>query len=151
MTTLNALVLVLACVGLIPQEPAVQEREAKVEQNPLQGMWNVEEAWFNGKKMSVEQSKKRQLKFSDKGFTAYDSGKEGRTVKYTLGSKDEPRHIDLTTGSVGKPSYGLYEIEGDVLRICYSEPGAERPKELKSEPDSRLFLLVLKKVVEEKK
>lgn len=50
-----------------------------------------------------------------------------------------PREIDLRNGnSVG---FGIYELDGDSLKMIVCNPGAERPAELKGSRDAMLFTL----------
>jgi hypothetical protein len=41
---------------------------------------------------------------------------------------------------------GIYELEGDKLRICFAKPGAkERPTRIETKPDSGQSLTVYKR------
>ena len=42
------------------------------------------------------------------------------------------------------------KIKGDVLRVCFGEPGKPRPKELKSQEGSDVVLITLKRVKSKK-
>jgi uncharacterized protein (TIGR03067 family) len=54
---------------------------------------------------------------------------------YTLDSSQSPKTIDyaITQGaSKGKTQYGIYELDGELLRICYAGPGKPRPSDFTS-------------------
>jgi uncharacterized protein (TIGR03067 family) len=34
--------------------------------------------------------------------------------------------------AAGKPALGIYALDGDTLKICYTMPGGERPKDFDS-------------------
>jgi uncharacterized protein (TIGR03067 family) len=51
----------------------------------------------------------------------------------------KPREIDLRNGhAVG---FGIYEIDGDSLKLVVRDPGTERPSTFKGSPDGMLFTL----------
>ena len=62
---------------------------------------------------------------------------------FSVDSTKEPKEIDMTSGN--GVSRGIYEFQNDQLRICYGKPGANRPKEFATKPNSDLKLLVLKR------
>jgi uncharacterized protein (TIGR03067 family) len=53
-------------------------------------------------------------------------------LEFTSDSSQSPKTIDYlnTAGSnKGKTQHGIYEFDGDLLKICVSAPGAVRPTE----------------------
>jgi uncharacterized protein (TIGR03067 family) len=110
----------------------------------IKGKWEVVSAMFNGDE-SVG-LKGRVLEFGDKEFTAYEGDKKGRTIGFTLDAAANPKQIDLSRGNDGAKALGIYSIEKDELKLCYGEPGAERPKKFESPAGDKVFLLVLKRV-----
>lgn len=67
---------------------------------------------------------------------------------YRLGSTGRMRTLD-SMGTAGEPRgksfLGIYEVQGDTLRWCVSNPGRPRPEEFASRPGGGQFLLVLKR------
>jgi uncharacterized protein (TIGR03067 family) len=56
-------------------------------------------------------------------------------ARYTLDATQNPKTIDyaITDGaSKGKTQYGIYEMDGELLRICYAGPGKSRPTDFTS-------------------
>jgi uncharacterized protein (TIGR03067 family) len=52
----------------------------------------------------------------------------------------------LDGGFKGKTNLGLYQLEGDTLKLCMpNEPTEERPTKLASPEGSDLILMTLKK------
>ena len=54
---------------------------------------------------------------------------------FTLDPSHSPPHIDYVNRSGknnGKAQAGIYEIEGNTLRICVAPPGGARPKDFTS-------------------
>ena len=89
---------------------------------------------------------KMRLEF--KGNKVIPSRGEGKTedpAEFTLDSKAKPKAIDIKPpkGSE-KLVLGIYELDGDTLKICFNED-AKRPKEFASAEGSRTVLLILKR------
>jgi uncharacterized protein (TIGR03067 family) len=61
-------------------------------------------------------------------------------VEFTSDSSKSPKTIDYV--SKGKTQLGIYEFEGDVLKVCVSAPGSPRPAEFKSIPGDGRTLTV---------
>ncbi len=63
---------------------------------------------------------------------------------YQLDPSTTPWSIDIE-GFAGKDSAktrtyrGIYEIDGDLLRICYAESGSKRPTKFESDGNNNLF------------
>lgn len=54
---------------------------------------------------------------------------------FTLDASQSPKHIDYVNRSgknKGKAQAGIYEIDGNTLRICVAPPGGARPKDFTS-------------------
>jgi uncharacterized protein (TIGR03067 family) len=109
----------------------------------LKGKWEIVTASFDGKESAG--LKGRVIIFDEKEFTTYDGNKKGRTISFTVDGATNPRHIDLERGADGVKALGIFTIGKDELKICYGEPGAERPAKFVSPAGDKLFLLVLKR------
>src|SRR5205823_4754039 len=77
----------------------------------------------------------------------YGSGEIEGTLKIDAAKK--PKTIDLSMN--GEDRLGIYEIDGDTLKICYNDPGEERPKEFKSKEDTKISLSAYKRVKDKDK
>jgi uncharacterized protein (TIGR03067 family) len=42
----------------------------------------------------------------------------------------------------GKEAQGIYLLEGDTLKICYTMPGQKRPTAFESLPGSKAYLMI---------
>jgi uncharacterized protein (TIGR03067 family) len=63
-------------------------------------------------------------------------------VTFDLSKTPKQFDIDHRFGDV---ALAIYTIEKDTLKICYAEPGADRPTKFESPAGERVFLLVLKR------
>ncbi len=125
-----------ACLLLLPQ--SVEARAANADQEKLQGKWKVESFEFNGAPVDALIDAVREFK-DDKYTLTPASGEVFRgTVK--LDPSKKPKQIDLELSD--RTLKGIYEIDGDTLKIGYVLEGDERPTELVSKPDSGVVLVV---------
>ena len=75
------------------------------------------------------------------------------TIKgtYKIDPAANPKAME-TTASTGpykdKPLLGIYELDGDSLKICYAAPGKDRPTEFNSKAGSGWILTVHKRLKE---
>ena len=136
-----ALVLILLPAGLMAQD---KKPGPAADVAALKGKWKIISAQFDGKEPG--QAGERTLEFAEKDFTAYDGKKKIRTLNYSLDSSAKPPRINLTRAGTDVKSLGIYQLDGDDLKICYGEPGAERPVRMESNEGKKNFLLILKRV-----
>ena len=76
-------------------------------------------------------------------------GKDVETGKLKIDAGKKPKVADLVPGDgpqKGITIPGVYEIKGDELRVCSSDPGKDRPTELSSKKSSGWTLTTLKRV-----
>jgi uncharacterized protein (TIGR03067 family) len=62
---------------------------------------------------------------------------------FKLDATQSPKTIDsVLAGQEGKPIPGIYEFDGDKLRICAAPPGKPRPKDFEARLGSQHTLVV---------
>ena len=140
MCRILSLAIVLAAL------PAFADDKKPATDAALKGKWQVSAAKFNG--AESDNLKGPVLLFDEKEFSTYDGDTKGRTIAFTLDPKAEPKRIDLNAGVEGKKALGIYSVTKDELKICYGEPGADRPAKFGSNAGSKVFLLVLKRITD---
>lgn len=125
--------------------------KSAIEKEPkkFQGTWTIESSVTGGQEVPREQLKeflvifegdKHTLKFGDKVFQVgtqkIDPSKSPKTIDVTM-----------TEGpSKGTVMLGIYEIDGDTLKVCFDPEGKKRPTEFKSAAGSQNFVNVHKRV-----
>jgi uncharacterized protein (TIGR03067 family) len=143
----SACLLVLAffvTAGLVQGDDAQKERER------LQGTWELTGAVGGGKPVPPEKVKGVRVVFSGEQMSLVSPGDEPkREFTFKLDPTAKPKAIDLTAldgGFKGKTNPGIYQLEGDTLKLCMrNEPTKERPAKLASPEGSDLILMTLKK------
>jgi uncharacterized protein (TIGR03067 family) len=108
----------------------------------MQGTWEAASFVIEGKELPEKERKALKLIVKgDRGtFTRGDKTTKGT---YTLDESVLPRTIDITITEgpdKGKKKLGIYEIKGDVLRLCAGPLGGKRPTRFESAPDSGVWL-----------
>jgi RNA polymerase sigma factor (sigma-70 family) len=160
-----------------PADKPMDDREA------IQGVWRVAAVETEGVERDddVARDMKKQTWTirSDKLIVHIEAPGPARDTKFTysLDAAQTPKTVDLTSdqsadGSPFKNLHGVYAVDGDVLRFCYSMTGAEmeywndllgkrregireinvllpagpRPKDIATKPGGKTTLLTLKRV-----
>jgi uncharacterized protein (TIGR03067 family) len=101
--------------------------DAKKDLAKLEGTWEASSAIHDGKETDAEALKKLKLTVKDGNYTL-DRGKD--TLKGTLkvDSSKTPRTIDAVRAD-GSAIHGIYELSGDVFKVCFAGPKKDRPTE----------------------
>jgi RNA polymerase sigma factor (sigma-70 family) len=116
--------------------------ELKEDKDLLQGTWTLVSGEQEGKAVHAELIGFLHLVFAGEKLTLriVDEDREGT---YQLDPSKKPNEIDLIFG--GDTGKGIYLLEGDALKVCWTEGGQERPSEFTAKQGSRRMLLVLKR------
>ncbi len=96
----------------------------------IKGIWAVQSLSFDGVKVPDDPTAGPQL-------TAFDGAqyvqRKGQTIteegSYEIDPSKSPRTIDFLIkkgGDAGKRQLGIYEVEGNTLRVCMAEPGSKK-------------------------
>ncbi|MEX0675880.1 MAG: TIGR03067 domain-containing protein [Pirellulales bacterium] len=136
---LLSLAALAACALLLPG--LVDARAADADQEKLQGKWKVESFEFNGAPVDALKDAVRDFKDEKYSLTPASGEVFNGTVK--LDSSKNPKQIDLLLND--RTLKGIYEIDGDTLKIAYALEGDERPTEFTSKPDSGVVLATHKR------
>jgi uncharacterized protein (TIGR03067 family) len=129
----------LACV------PAIFADE-KDEWKALKGTWNVEKAVLNGGDMT-EAFKSAVLMMEEGKYTVTFLGNSDKgTLKLDLAAKPKRISISGTEGPNKDKTYeGIYEIDGDTLKVCYALEGKDPPKAFESKEGTQTLFVVYKR------
>src|SRR5262245_49523879 len=128
---------------------ADDKADLEKEVKKFQGIWTIESSVTAGIEIPADQLKgfvvifegdKHTLKYGDQVFQVgtqkIDPSKSPKTIDVTMTEGPEKGSVML----------GIYQIDGDTLKVCFDSKGKTRPTEFKSAPGSEIFLNVHKRV-----
>ncbi len=111
------------------------------DQEKIQGTWAIVSGERKGKPLPDELIQHIKLIFAGDKLTTKHKDRNTEAT-FELDSKKTPKEIDLDMdGNVGK---GIYQLDGDTLKIVHGEVGDARPKDF-PKAGSGLTVLVLKR------
>jgi uncharacterized protein (TIGR03067 family) len=140
--------LVLAAcggTGARADEKADVEKELK----KFQGAWTFESSEAGGKELPAGELKGLTLTFEGDKHTVKKGNDVIQVGTQKLDPTKAPKAIDVTLtegGNKGAVMLGIYEIDGDTLKVCFDAEGKKRPTQFKSPPGSGTFVNVHKRV-----
>jgi uncharacterized protein (TIGR03067 family) len=130
---------ILAVLGLFFASVVIAQDDAtKKDLAKLQGTWSLVSGERDGKTVSEEEAKNTVITISGSDFVFPDLSKIGTSAKGTikLDPTKNPKWIDSTSSKDGVKSLGIYEFVENGYRVCFAEPGKDRPKEFSAKSGS---------------
>jgi uncharacterized protein (TIGR03067 family) len=144
-------IIFFVCAILLaaPSRGEQTEPGQKTDQDRIQGEWSTSSVEQNGLLTSADELNANALKMIFKGQTLImrEKNKAGEETPFVLDETKKPRTIDITVlpGDEKLIMQGIYEIQGNQLKLCLSKGGVARPREFKTTVGSGLTLFVLKR------
>jgi len=141
-----AVVCLFAAVRSRAADDKAKEEAVAKDLQAFKGAWRLISREADGKKWSEEETKDVIATVDASGTMSVRRGDKGigaGSVK--LDPTKKPKTIDasFTEGEhKGKTCLGIYEIDGDTLRVCVARPGDERPADLSAKAGSGHILVV---------
>lgn len=136
----NSLLLTLAVTASFGMARAGDNGAKEVKR--LAGTWLGTAAEESGEK--VQRAGDLKVVFSNMELTFTDGKKTVMKGTFTVDTTGKPKAIDLKIASgqfEGQTVKGVYDLDGDVLKICFALPGLGRPKAVATTPgDGAVFL-----------
>src|SRR5262245_28310104 len=111
-------------------EPARDGRKGRPDKEALQAKWSASCVEIDGTDYTAQKAKSWLLVFADdkvKGMT-----KGGDELVYKLDPKKEPKEFDLMGEKDEVTRRGIYELDGNTLKMCWLQDGTRRPTEFSS-------------------
>ena len=137
--------LVVSCgIGTRAGDKADVEKEVK----KFQGVWTIESLESGGKKVPADAFKGMTLTYEGDKYTVKNGKDVIQVGTQKLDPSKSPKTLDgKITEGFGKGSVmpGIYEIDGDTLKVCFDEAGKKRPTEFKTADGSQTTLVVYKR------
>ncbi len=140
---MKTLLPVLSLTGFLVIAAAQAQDNAK----DLDGKWVVVSAERDGK---ADDNLKGAVRVNAGGkYTV--TPKDGKPIPgaFKVDATKKPRTMDMMPEEgryKGKTLLGVYEVDGDTLKVCFAEPGKDRPTEFISKAGSGHVLVLHKRV-----
>ena len=122
--------------------------QSKGDLEKVQGTWSCVSGKISGTVISEPTVHKLKLVMTEQEYTSKSEEETLFSGAYELDPTANPKTIDImaTEGeNKGKAAKGIYSLEGDNFRLCYTMSGQERPPEFVSKPGSGVYLVVWKR------
>jgi RNA polymerase sigma-70 factor (ECF subfamily) len=130
------------------REPAEDPAEMlKKELALLDGEWTMVSVTADGQAMPEAIAKTGKRVAHGNETTVTIAGQLVMKATFTIDPTKKPKTIDytMTDGPTkGQKQYGIYEIDGDTVLVCFAPPGKDRPTEFVSKPGDGRALTVWK-------
>jgi uncharacterized protein (TIGR03067 family) len=111
----------------------------KKELANLQGEWSMVSAQQDGQEASKDLIKCSKRVCKDDELTVTMDDRLYMKAKITIDPSKKPKTIDykVTEGfNKGKMLLGIYEVDGDSVKFCFSRPDKERPTDFTADTGS---------------
>lgn len=149
----SVLVTLFCALGLVVSggagTRADDTADVQKELKKFQGDWTFESSESGGQKLPADLLKGLILTFDGARHTVKNGTEVIQAGTQTIDPSKSPKAIDvtLTDGPMkGAVMLGIYEIDGDTLKVCFDTGGKKRPTEFKSPAGSETFVNVHKRV-----
>jgi uncharacterized protein (TIGR03067 family) len=129
--------------------PAGDKADLEKEVRKFQGTWTIESSVTGGRAIPADQLKGFIVIYEGDKHTVKMGDKVIQIGTQKLDPSKSPKAIDVTMTegpNKGAVMLGIYEIDGDTLKVCFDPQGKTRPTEFKSLPGSVNFVNVHKRV-----
>ena len=129
--------------------PADDKVDLEKEGRKFQGTWTIESSETGGKAIPPGELKGLIVIFEGDKHTVKKGEEVIQVGTQKLDPSKSPKAIDVTmTEGPNKEAVmlGIYEIDGDTLKVCFDAEGKKRPTEFKSAAGSQIFVNVHKRV-----
>lgn len=149
----------LVLTAVLSVSGATAADDPKNDHERLEGTWKVVSSVIDGQPVPAERLKDMRVIHGHhkdgKHEFAVKKGDEVQSRGVVTHEEDKkPKVFDVTYTeglNKGKTFHGIYEVEGDTLKLCWSMMGEDHPKEFASKAGSKTTLRVYKKESEKEK
>jgi uncharacterized protein (TIGR03067 family) len=124
------------------------QEAVKKEMAQLEGEWTMVSGEIDGQPLPEQMRKGAKRVAKDGETTVTINDQLFMKAKYTIDPTKKPKTIDYTfTGgpTAGKTQLGIYELDGDTVKFCFSSPGKDRPDDFTTKEGSGRTLSVWKR------
>lgn len=116
-------------------------------QNPILGMWELIKAEMDGESAPDELSRRTQLRLTEAEYCVYFDGEvmDRGTIRTVDASRKTLQFHGVDGANCGRTFCGIYQNNGDRLRICFGLDGRE-PTEFTTAGGQSRYLAMYRRV-----
>jgi uncharacterized protein (TIGR03067 family) len=126
----------------VPLKPT--EKAGEGDARRIQGVWKIVKMEINGADVALPADEGR-FTVTIGADTITTGAPTDNVIDYKLGADQKPPTIDFTPRSgplKGQTHKGIYELDGDTLRLCNRvNPKEERPAAMSSKDNGMILVL----------
>src|SRR5713226_5852500 len=114
----------------------------------LTGVWSCISGINDGKPLPGDIVKQLKLTLTQERYKTEKGNVLLFDGIYKIDAGQQPRHFDITAPEgeqAGKTSKGIYALEQDTFKMCYTIPDQDRPADFESKPGSGTTLVIWKR------
>lgn len=124
--------ILFVAVALMLGADDAKKNSGKEDLQKLQGVWAAVSFETNGDKVPEEDAKKIKLTVKDnKWVLERPDGTNQGTIK--LDPSKNPKQFDAALEDSSESVPGIYELKDGTLKMCWCNPGGDRPTAFKNE------------------
>ena len=123
---------------------ADDKAEVEKELKKFQGTWTFESVEAGGKEIPAAEFKGMTVTFEGDKYTVKKGDEVVQAATQKLDPSRSPKAIDVTVTegpNKGAVMLGIYEINGDTLKVCFDPEGKKRPTEFKTASGSQTLVV----------
>ena len=137
--------------GLAVMAADTKEEAIKKDRKRIEGTWKVVALEVGGNKSSDEDARKLTVvNGADGSWSLRSEGREISQGTTVIDPLKQPHTIDFTPtsgGGKGNLHLGIYEVNENRRRLCFTPPGQARPTEFVSQPGTEQILVTFEREV----
>jgi len=114
------------------------------DKETLEGTWLLQSSESAGKPSTRSQLAALRLRFVFTGDNLrLESANGAQKARFELGADKNPKTMDIIIGKA--ISRGIYELDGETLKLCWVGDGDERPRDFSTSPRGKETLYIFKR------
>jgi uncharacterized protein (TIGR03067 family) len=128
---------------------ADDKSDIKTELKKWEGTWTFESVEAGGMKLSADLLKGMSVTYEGDKYSVKMGNMVVEAATLKLDPSKSPKTFDSTVSdgpNKGTVLLGIYEFDGDTVKVCFDPEGKKRPTEFKTAADSQTTLIVQKRV-----
>ncbi len=139
---MTTLVLLLSALVIGGEDPAQTDLEK------LQGTWYLTAKESDGEQALAEDIQGETVVYEQNHVTLRSGDRVRKRGIITLDATRKPKAMntwDRDGPYEDQTIAGIYELEGDTLKVCFARPGEERPREFTTKSGTAFLLCIYKR------